>query len=67
MGLTVAEQWVNYWMNVPEKKEWFRRATQDICNECAAQGTSECPEDIRCFYTLDKPFYRPEVRAPTLL
>lgn len=67
MGLTVAEQWVNYWMNVPEKKEWFRRAMQDICNECAAQGTSECPEDIRCFYTLDKPFYRPKVRAPTLL
>lgn len=49
------------------EKEWFRRATQDICNECAAQGTSECPEDIRCFYTLDKPFYHPKVRAPTLL
>ena len=67
MGLTVAEQWVNYWMNVPEKKEWFRWATQNICNECAAQGTSECPEDIRCFHTLNKPFYRPKVRAPTLL
>lgn len=67
MGLTVAEQWVNYWMNVPEKKEWFRRATQDICNECAAQGTCECPEMGACFYTLDKPYYRPKVRAPTLL
>lgn len=31
-----------------------------ICNGCARQGTSECPEDIRCFYTLDKPFYRPK-------
>ena len=29
-------------------------------NGCARQGTCECPDDIRCFYTLDKPFYRPK-------
>lgn len=33
---------------------------QQICNGCARQGTGECPEDIRCFYTLDKPFFRPK-------
>ena len=33
---------------------------QLICNGCTRQGTGECPEDIRCFYTLDKPFYRPK-------
>lgn len=47
-------------MEIPEKKDWFGRVTQDICNGCARQGTGECPEDIRCFYTLDKPFYRPK-------
>jgi hypothetical protein len=47
-------------METPEKKDWFGRVTQDICNGCARQGTCECPEDIQCFYTLDKPFYRPK-------
>lgn len=47
-------------MEIPEKKDWFGRVTQDICNGCARQGTGECPDDIRCFYTLDKPFYRPK-------
>ena len=47
-------------LETPEKKDWFGRVTQDICNGCTRQGTGECPEDIRCFYTLDKPFYRPK-------
>lgn len=48
-------------METPEKKDWFGRVTQDICNGCARQRTGECPEDIQCFYTLDKPFYRPKI------
>lgn len=60
MRRTVAARWVEHLMEIPEKKDWFRRAMQDICNECTRQRTSECPEDIRCFYTLDKPFYRPK-------
>ena len=60
MGRTVAARWVEHWMEIPEKKDWFGRVTQDICNGCARQGTGECPEDIRCFYTLDKPFFRPK-------
>nr|DAU02394.1 MAG TPA: hypothetical protein [Caudoviricetes sp.] len=60
MGRTVAARWVEHWMETPEKKDWFGRVTQDICNGCARQGTCECPDDIRCFYTLDKPFYRPK-------
>lgn len=60
MGRTVAAQLVEHWMETPEKKDWFGRVTQDICNGCARQGTYECPDDIRCFYTLDKPFYRPK-------